>query len=78
MKKLSYCLLCLALCVAALAASPRTVSADDCQEGCCADMQQQVENECARLGSYVRYFYCVEGWAGSCCAASYDCAPPPQ
>jgi hypothetical protein len=24
----------------------------------------------------VRYFHCVEGYMGSCCAVWYDCAPP--
>ncbi|HEV8583141.1 MAG TPA: hypothetical protein VGX68_29085 [Thermoanaerobaculia bacterium] len=77
MRKLTYCVLCLALCLAAIAGSP-TPAAADCHEGCCADAQQQVESYCASLGTSVRYFYCEEGYAGSCCAAWYDCYPPWQ
>lgn len=73
MKKLTFAVLCVVLCLAALATDPRPAAAD-CHEGCCEDMQRQVEYFCSY--SYVRYFYCVEGYGGSCCAGSYECAPP--
>jgi hypothetical protein len=76
-KRLTFCVLCLAFCLAVLATSPPPVAAD-CQEGCCAQAAQDVEGYCARLGSSVRYFDCVEGWGGSCCAFSWDCYPPAQ
>ena len=76
MKKLTYCVLCLALCLAALAVP--TPAAADCHEGCCADMQQRAEAHCASLGTWVTYFYCEEGYMGSCCAGTWDCYPPWQ
>jgi len=72
-KKLAYSVLCLLLCVAALTVSPPPAAAS-CQEGCCAQAQQDVERYCSY--SYVRSFHCVEGYMGSCCAVWYDCAPP--
>jgi hypothetical protein len=72
-KRLSYCLLCLVLCLAALAVSPRTAAAD-CQEGCCEQAQRDVEGYCSY--SYVESFQCIEGYGGSCCAVWYRCAPP--
>ena len=73
MKRLAFCVLCLALCL--LAASP-PAAADSCQEGCCAQAQQDVEVWCSY--SYVTYFHCIEGYGGSCCAVWYNCAPPWQ
>ena len=74
MKRVAFCILCLALCL--LAVSPPASADVCCQEGCCAQAQQDVEGYCSY--SYVQSFYCVEGYAGSCCAFSYNCAPPWQ
>ena len=73
MKRLTFVVLCLALCLTVLAADPRPAAAH-CHENCCAEAQQDVERYCSY--SYVRSFYCVEGYAGSCCAVWYECAPP--
>ncbi len=76
MKRLAFLGLCLTLCLAAMLTTPLPAAAD-CHENCCSDAQQDVERYCAALGSYVTYFYCYEGYMGSCCAVWYDCAPPP-
>jgi len=75
MKRFKLVALGLALSLAAFASAPRLAAADEGEE-CCASMQQEVENICARMGTSVRYFYCVPGWAGSICGASWDCYPP--
>ena len=74
MKRLAGSVLCLVLCLLALTASPPAAEAS-CHEGCCDQARQDVEGYCSY--SSVRYFYCVEGYMGSCCAVWYDCAPPP-
>ena len=74
MKRLAFCVLCLALCL--LAVSPPASAETCCQEGCCAQAQQDVEVWCSY--SYVTYFNCIEGYGGSCCAVWYNCAPPWQ
>lgn len=73
MKRLALSVLC--LCLVFMAAAPRPAAAH-CHENCCSDMQQSAESACSY--SYVRSFYCVEGYGGSCCAAWWDCAPPWQ
>lgn len=73
MRKLAFCVLCVALCLIAIA-SPRPAAAD-CHEGCCDRAYQDVEYYCSY--SYVSYFRCIEGYQGSCCAVWYQCAPPP-
>ena len=76
MKRLAWFALCAVLCMAAMITTPSPAAAH-CHENCCSDMQQQAESHCASMGTSVRYFYCVEGWEGSCCASTYDCYPPP-
>ncbi len=77
MKRFKLVALGLVLALAVFASAPRQAAAGECEE-CCADMQQQAENDCARLGTWVRYFYCQPGWGGSICGASWDCYPPAQ
>lgn len=72
MKRFKLVALAVAMSLAGWASTPRPALADDC----CDSMQHDVETICARLGTSVRYFYCVPGWEGSLCAASYDCYPP--
>jgi hypothetical protein len=74
MKRFKVVALGAALTLACWASAPRPAAADEC----CDSMQQEVEDICARMGSSVRYFYCVPGWEGSLCGASYDCYPPAQ
>ena len=74
MKRLFGSVLCMALCLMALAGNPTPAEAS-CHEGCCAQAQQDVEYYCSY--SYVEYFQCIEGYMGSCCAVWYRCAPPP-
>lgn len=77
MKRFKLVALGLALSLAALASAPRQAAADE-GDDCCASMQQEVENYCARLGSSVRFFYCEPGYGGSICGSWWDCYPPPQ
>ena len=77
MKRFKLVALGLALSLASFASAPRQAAAGE-GEDCCVDMQQQAENDCARLGTWVRFFYCEPGWAGSICGASWDCYPPAQ
>jgi hypothetical protein len=75
MKRLAWLALCLVLCLTAVITTPSPAAAH-CHEGCCADMQQQVEAYCAAMGTSVRYFFCEEAYMGSCCTSWYDCYPP--
>lgn len=72
MKRLALAVLC--LCLVFMAAAPRPAAAH-CHENCCSDAQQMAQSDC--WYSYVTYFWCSEGYMGSCCAAGWSCAPPP-
>ena len=62
MKRFKLVALGLALSLAAFASAPRLAAADEGEE-CCASMQQEVENICARMGtSVIATRRRLEGW----------------
>lgn len=77
MKRFKLVVLALVLSLAAFTSAPQLAAANE-GDDCCAEMQQEVEAYCARLGTWVRYFYCEPGYMGSICGGWYDCYPPWQ